>query len=119
MIDQLLWATARPFADPCPRRAGRGGEYQPHSELSEVSAVAKAAGIYAGMTVAQARALIPDLVVMHPSAAAEQAALDALADGVVLEFEELPVGIVNFCEQVGIAGLLVAEGDGAARTGRG
>ena len=54
--------------------------YQPHSELSHVSPVARAAGLRPALTVAQARALIPDLIVTRPSAAAERSAADALLD---------------------------------------
>ncbi len=54
--------------------------YQPHSELSHVSPIARAGGLRPGMTVAQARALIPDLIIMSPSSAAERAAADALLD---------------------------------------
>src|SRR6266849_3364307 len=53
---------------------------QPHSELSHVSLHARAAGIRPGMTVAQARALVPGLVVPRPSPAAERSADDALID---------------------------------------
>jgi protein ImuB len=62
------------------RAASRIGQYQPHSELSHVAAAAQAAGVRAGMTVAQARALMPTLSVTHPSSAAERVAIDALAD---------------------------------------
>jgi protein ImuB len=62
-------------------RAGRRRtDYQPHSELSEVAAIAHGAGVRAGMTVAQARALMPELIVMQPSGAAEEAAAAALLD---------------------------------------
>jgi nucleotidyltransferase/DNA polymerase involved in DNA repair len=54
--------------------------YQPHSELSHVSPIARAAGLRPAMTVAQACALIPDLIVTRPSAAAERSAADALLD---------------------------------------
>jgi nucleotidyltransferase/DNA polymerase involved in DNA repair len=54
--------------------------YQPHSELSDVSPSARAAGVRPAMTVAQARALIPDLIVTRPSSAAERSAADALLD---------------------------------------
>jgi nucleotidyltransferase/DNA polymerase involved in DNA repair len=54
--------------------------YQPHSELSHVSPSARAAGLRPAMTVAQARALIPDLIVTRPSSAAERSAADALLD---------------------------------------
>jgi protein ImuB len=72
--------------------AGRGGgrhsynapgthkAYSANSELSQVSAQARALGVRPGMTVAQARALISDLVAINPSAAAERAAGDALID---------------------------------------
>ncbi|MGH7931866.1 MAG: DNA polymerase Y family protein [Candidatus Binataceae bacterium] len=61
-------------------RAHRAGiaTYQPHSEIAHVSPLAKAAGLRPGMTVAQARALLPGLVITSPSAAAERAAADAL-----------------------------------------
>lgn len=71
----------RPFAltrTPAKRSAVR--EYQPHSELSHVSAEARAAGVRSGMTAAQARALVPDLRIIAPSPAAERAAADALLD---------------------------------------
>jgi protein ImuB len=58
----------------------RPAAYQPHSELSHVSPIARAAGLRPGMTVAQARALIPDLLVTRPSSAAERSAADALLD---------------------------------------
>jgi protein ImuB len=51
-----------------------------NSELSHVSPHARAAGIRPGMTVAQARALVPGLVVTRPSPAAERSADDALID---------------------------------------
>src|SRR5690348_7837548 len=54
--------------------------YQPHSELSHVSPVARSVGLRPAMTVGQARALIPDLIVMHPSSAAERSAAEALFD---------------------------------------
>jgi protein ImuB len=58
----------------------RRAVYQPHSELSHVSPVARAAGLRPAITVAQARALIPDLIVKCPSSAAERSAADALLD---------------------------------------
>ncbi len=54
--------------------------YGANSELSQVSAQARALGVRPGMTVAQARALIADLVAINPSPAAERAAGDALID---------------------------------------
>lgn len=62
------------------RDSGPHAQWTPHSELSHVSAAAVAMGVRAGMTTAQARALLPDLIVAYPSAAAEQAAHDALID---------------------------------------
>jgi protein ImuB len=61
-------------------RSSRRAAYEPHSELRHVSPIARAAGLRPAMTVAQARALIPDLIVMRPSAAAERSAADALLD---------------------------------------
>jgi protein ImuB len=58
----------------------RGGGCQPHSILSQVSDAARAAGVRAGMTVAQGRALVPELLAISPSAVAERAAADALID---------------------------------------
>jgi protein ImuB len=51
----------------------------PHAELAAVSDRARRLGVRAGMTVGQARSIVPDLVVMADSPAAERAALDALA----------------------------------------
>ncbi len=58
----------------------RGTGCQPHSTLSQVSDAARAAGVRAGMTVAQGRALVPDLLAITPSSVAERAAADALID---------------------------------------
>ncbi|HEX4208792.1 MAG TPA: DNA polymerase Y family protein [Candidatus Binataceae bacterium] len=65
-----------------PDRVKRRGQplYFPHSELVDVGALAHQAGVRTGMTVAQARALLPNLVIGHRAAAAEQSAADALAD---------------------------------------
>jgi len=79
----------RPFAltrAPADRRssngtgAPRGAGCAPHSALSHVSSQAQSIGVRPGMTVAQARALIPDLAILNPSPAAERAAADALLD---------------------------------------
>ena len=79
----------RPFAltrMPTPPASNSSGlirkpaAYQPHSELSHVSPSARAAGLRPAMTVAQARALVPDLIVTRPSSAAERSAADALLD---------------------------------------
>src|SRR6202167_5444310 len=58
----------------------RGTGCQSHSMLSQVSDAARAAGVRAEMTVAQGRALVPDLFAISPSAVAERAAADALID---------------------------------------
>jgi protein ImuB len=66
-------------------------------ELSAVSAVARNYGIETGMTVAQARALIPNLIVMAPSPEAERSAIDALldaAESISPVVEEGPPGCV-------------------------
>ncbi len=52
----------------------------PHSELIAVSTRARKSGVYPGMTIAQARSIIPDLAVVNHSEAAETSAMDALAD---------------------------------------
>jgi protein ImuB len=56
------------------------GSPQAHSRLSQVSHRARASGLRTGMTVAQARALIPEVTIAHPSRMAERAAMDALVD---------------------------------------
>jgi protein ImuB len=56
------------------------GHPQAHSRLSQVSAPARASGLRPGMTVAQARALIPDVIIAYLSPTAERAAIDALID---------------------------------------
>jgi len=79
--DQPLALTRLPTPRPSTHnRERRSANYQPHSELSQVAAVARSMGVRAGMTVAQARALIPRLIVTQPSGAAEDAADDALTD---------------------------------------
>ncbi|MGH7907611.1 MAG: DNA polymerase Y family protein [Candidatus Binataceae bacterium] len=52
----------------------------PHAEIIAISAAARAAGVRAGMAIAQARALVPDIAVQRRSAAAERSAFDALID---------------------------------------
>ena len=51
-----------------------------HAEIDAVSAPARALGIRAGMTLAQARAISSKLIVNTPAAAAENSAHQALAD---------------------------------------
>src|SRR5271154_1539398 len=67
------------------RSNGMGGKKRdaggaPHSELSHVAGAARASGVRTGMTVAQARSLMPELLVINPSHTAERAAADALID---------------------------------------
>jgi len=52
----------------------------PHADLDAVSVRARELGIRPGMTIAQARAVSSDLVVVHRSAAAESSAHSALLD---------------------------------------
>jgi protein ImuB len=52
----------------------------PHSELIAVSTRARKSGVCPGMTIAQARSIIPDLAIAGHSEAAETSAMDALAD---------------------------------------
>ena len=52
----------------------------PHGELIAVSIRARKAGVWAGMTIAQARSILPDLAIVCRSEAAETSAMDALAD---------------------------------------
>jgi protein ImuB len=52
----------------------------PHAEIDNVSVRARELGIRAGMTIAQARAVSSDLVVVHRSPAAESSAHSALLD---------------------------------------
>ncbi len=52
----------------------------PHAELIAVSTRARKSGVYPGMTIAQARSIIPELAVVNHSEAAETSAMDALAD---------------------------------------
>lgn len=52
----------------------------PHSELTFVSPDARRMGVYPGMTIAQARSIVPALAVAHRSEAAEVSAMGALAN---------------------------------------
>src|SRR5271163_688492 len=63
------FALVRAAAVRSSRRRGQA-LYYPHSELAEVAPLARKAGLCAGMTVAQARALVPDLVILQASPAA-------------------------------------------------
>jgi protein ImuB len=59
-----------------------GKSLAPHAELETVSPRARDLGIRAGMTIAQARAISSDLIVVHRSPAAESSAHSALLDAV-------------------------------------
>jgi protein ImuB len=52
----------------------------PHAELIAVSTRARKSGVCPGMTIAQARSIIPGLGIVNHSEAAETSAMDALAD---------------------------------------
>src|SRR5271168_2714825 len=52
----------------------------PHAELDAISPSARELGIRTGMTIAQARAISSDLIVVHRSPAAESSAHSALLD---------------------------------------
>jgi protein ImuB len=52
----------------------------PHAELIAVSTRARKSGVHPGMTIAQARSIIPELAVVSHSETAETSAMDALAD---------------------------------------
>lgn len=52
----------------------------PHAELIAVSIRARKSGVYPGMTIAQARSILPDLAIVSHSEAAETSAMDALCD---------------------------------------
>jgi protein ImuB len=51
-----------------------------HAELTAVSACARTSGVRSGMTIAQARALVSELIPVAPSPAAERSAHDAILD---------------------------------------
>jgi len=52
----------------------------PHAELIAVSLRARKSGVWPGMTIAQARSILPDLALVSHCEAAETSAMDALAD---------------------------------------
>src|ERR1700684_993108 len=66
-----------------------GKSLAPHAELDAVSPRARELGIRPGMTIAQARAISSDLIVVHRSPAAERSAHSAL---LVAVESVLPVG---------------------------
>jgi protein ImuB len=55
---------------------GRG----PHAHLGFVTSLARRAGVIPGMTIAQASAIAPELIVVPRSPASERSAADALLD---------------------------------------
>ena len=57
-----------------------GKSLAPHAELDAISTRARELGIRIGMTIAQARAISSDLIVVHRSPAAESSAHSALLD---------------------------------------
>jgi len=59
-----------------------GRSLAPHAELDAISPRARELGIRPGMTIAQARAVSSDLIVVHRSPAAESSAHSALLDAV-------------------------------------
>ena len=59
-----------------------GRSLAPHAELDAISPRARELGIRPGMTIAQARAISSDLIVVHRSPAAESSAHSALLDAV-------------------------------------
>src|SRR5260370_2432078 len=88
--------------------------------LGFVSAAARRAGVVPGMTVAQAGAVAPDLMVLARNAALEQAAADALVD-VAESFspvvEDGGPGRV-YLDLAGLGGLYGAENDMAKELAR-
>jgi protein ImuB len=92
----------------------------PRAPLGFVSAAARRAGVVPGMTVAQAGAVAPDLMVLARNAALEQAAADALVD-VAESFspvvEDGGPGRV-YLDLAGLGGLYGAENDMAKELAR-
>jgi nucleotidyltransferase/DNA polymerase involved in DNA repair len=65
-----------------PNQGRRRGQphYYPHSAITEAGQPAHDLGVRSGMTVAQGRAIVPNLIIGHRSAAAERSAADALIE---------------------------------------
>jgi len=76
----------------------------PHADLDAVSMCARELGIRPGMTIAQARAISSDLVVVHRSPAAESSAHSALLDAVESVSPVVESGVPG-CAWVDLAGL--------------
>ncbi len=76
----------------------------PHSELLTVSASARGFGVRPGMTLAQARSIVPNLVAMNRSLAAERSAIGALSDAAE-SLSPLVEPAGAGCVYLGLAGL--------------
>src|SRR5277367_2419243 len=81
-----------------------GKSLAPHAELDAVSVCARELGIRPGMTIAQARAISSDLIVVHRSPAAESSAHSALLDAVESVSPVVESGALG-CAWVDLAGL--------------
>jgi protein ImuB len=81
-----------------------GKSLAPHAELDAVSVRARELGIRPGMTIAQARAISSDLIVVHCSPAAESSAHSALLDAVESVSPVVESGAPG-CAWVDLAGL--------------
>jgi protein ImuB len=80
------------------------GSLTPHAELIAVSTRARALGIRAGMTIAQARAVSSELVVVLRTDAAEASAIDALVE-VAESISPLVEADASGCVWIDLAGL--------------
>ena len=76
----------------------------PHADLDAISTCARELGIRPGMTIAQARAISSDLVVVHRSPAAESSAHSALLDAVESVSPVVESGAPG-CAWIDLAGL--------------
>ncbi len=81
-----------------------GKSLAPHAELDAISPRARELGIRSGMTIAQARAISSDLIVVHRSPAAESSAHSALLDAVGSVSPVIESGAPG-CAWVDLAGL--------------
>ena len=75
----------------------------PHSELLFVCASVRGFGVRPGMTLAQARAIVPNLVAINRSLAAERSAIGALSDAAESLSPLVEPG--DGCVYLGLAGL--------------
>jgi protein ImuB len=81
-----------------------GKSLAPHAELDAVSPRARELGIRPGMTIAQARAISSDLIVVHRSPAAETSAHSALLDAAESVSPVIESGAPG-CAWIDLAGL--------------